>query len=97
MMTLRFLKFDRDLPKPEDPEDYVFDNTDFHFRLIALILSFEYSKTEKKSDLDDLIEKAGWNKIFTKMWPKIESEEELWGNIKSDVGEDHASFIIPIL
>jgi len=47
--------------------------------------------------LDELIEKAGWNKIFTKMWPKIESEEELWGNIKSDVGEDHASFIIPIL
>jgi len=57
MMTLKFLKFDRELPKPEDPDDYVFENTDFHFRLISLILNYEYSKTKNKSDLDEFIKK----------------------------------------
>lgn len=64
MMTLRFLKFDRELPKPEDPDDYVFDNTDFHFRLIALILNNEYSRNKSKSDLDEFIKKDNWTKIF---------------------------------
>jgi len=63
MMTIKFLRFDRELPKLEE-DDYVFDNTDFHFRLIAMILDFEYQKKNQKSDLDEFIKICNWSKTF---------------------------------
>jgi hypothetical protein len=40
-MQLKFVKFDAEIPKsgePEDEEDYVFDASDYTFKLLGLVL-----------------------------------------------------------
>ena len=80
MMSMKFVRFDKELPKPEDPDDFVFDASDYSFRLLALIIKSEITKNE--SGLDEFIKTLGYSKIFKQLWGKIESEEELWKNIK---------------
>jgi hypothetical protein len=63
LMSIKFLKFDRELPKPEDPEDDVcFDSSDYVFRLIALILKSEYAKAP--AGIDEFVKSNGFTKIF---------------------------------
>ena len=62
MMNLKFLRFDYPLPKPEDPDDVVFDASDYAFRLLALICSDDMSKNP--NGLNDFVKSLGFAKIF---------------------------------
>ena len=80
MMSLKFVRFDKELPKPEDPDEYVFDSTDYSFRLLALIINNEITKNS--SGLDEFIKSNNYSKIFKQLWGKIEYKDDLWENIK---------------
>lgn len=61
-MNIRFLRFDQSPTKTEDPDDYVFDASDYAFRLMALIMKSEITKNP--NGLDDFVKLNGFTKLF---------------------------------
>jgi hypothetical protein len=99
-MQLKFIKWDAEIPKsadePVDEEEYVFDASDYMYRLMALTFADELT-TNPKTILKQFIAGLGCEKVITDKRAKIEDADELWANIKTDVGAEHAAVIIPIL
>lgn len=85
LFSLKFVRFEVPPPNPDDPDDYVFDASDYILRLLALILSDEINKTQKGFTLEEYEKKKDGlpiSKIIKSLWPKIESEDELLANLE---------------
>jgi hypothetical protein len=98
-MQLKFVKWDSEIPKsadPEEEEEFAFDASDYMYKLLALVLS-DYLTTEPKGDLNKFIASLSADKVIKDKRAKIEDADELWANIKSEVGAEHSALIIPIL
>ena len=52
---------------------------------------------EPKGDLNKFIASLSVDKVIKDKREKIEDADELWANITSEVGAEHAALIIPIL
>lgn len=101
---MRFIKWSvdsKDKPTEVDPDDYVFDQTNSYYQLMALIL--------KDFKNDPTIE-VSWADTFThyekelngpatskEKFEKIEDPDDLWPAITDEIGEKDAKVIIPLL
>ena len=95
-MQLKFVKWDVELPKLEE-DDYVFDASDYLFKLLGLIFS-DHLTNEPKSSLDKFISSMPeLDQVIKTKRAKIEDEEELWKLMKDELGGEHSKVIIPIL
>ena len=97
-MQLKFVKWDTEIPKSAEPDEdeYVFDASDYMYRLLALVLD-DFLTSDPTGDLNKYIASLSVEKVIKDKREKIESADELWANIKKDVGAEHAAKIIPIL
>jgi hypothetical protein len=97
-MQLKFVKWDTDITKAPDAEedDYCFDASNYMYKLLALVLSDQLT-TEPKGDLNKFIASLSVEKVIKDKREKIEDPDELWSDIKSEVGAEHSAVIIPIL
>jgi len=86
-MQLKFVKWDTEIPKAADAEedDYVFDSSNYMYKLLALVLS-DYLTTDPKGDLNKFIASLAIEKMIKDKRVKIEDDDELWSDIKSEVG-----------
>lgn len=61
-MQLKFIKWDAEIPKssdePVDEDDYVFDASDYMYRLMALALSDELTNNPK-ANLEQYVKTLG--------------------------------------
>jgi hypothetical protein len=104
LLKMRFIKWSvdpKDKPAEVDPDDYVFDQTNSYYQLMALIL--------KDFKNDPTIE-VSWADTFTQYekelngpatskekFEKIEDPDDLWPAITAEIGEKDAKVIIPLL
>lgn len=99
-MQLKFVKWDSEIPKSTEPdaeeEEYVFDASDYTFKLLGLVLSDELT-TNPQSDLKKYVASLGAEKVIIDKRAKIEDADELWSLMKTELGAAHAAQIIPIL
>jgi len=98
-MQLKFVKWDAEPPKSADAEedDYVFDASDYMYKLLALVFS-DYLTNDPKGDLNKFIGSLpGIDKVIKDRRAKIEDADELWKTMKAELGAEHAGIIIPIL
>jgi len=79
-MQLKYVKWDNEPPKAADVEedDYVFDASDYMYKLLALVFS-DYLTNDPKGDLTKFIGTLpGIDKVIKDRRGKIESADELW-------------------
>lgn len=62
MMNLKYLRFDNPLPKPEDPDDVIFDASDYALRLLALIISDDMTKNP--NGMNDFVKNLAYAKVI---------------------------------
>lgn len=90
------MKWDVELTKVEE-DDYLFDASDYLFKLLGLILSDQLTK-DPKANLDKFISSLPeLDKVIKAKRDKIEDADELWNNMKDELGSEHSKVIIPIL
>ena len=77
-MQLKYVKWDAEIPKSAEPEedDYVFDASDYMFKLLALVLD-EFLTNDPNGDLNKYIASLSVEKVIKDKRGKIESADEL--------------------
>jgi len=104
LLKMRFIKWSvdpKEKPAEVDPDDYVFDQTNSYYQLMALIL---------KDFKNDPTVEVSWADTFThyekelngpatskEKFEKIEDPDDLWPAITDEIGEKDAKVIIPLL
>jgi len=98
-MQLKFVKWDNAPPKtgePEEEEEYVFDASDYMFKLLGLVLADQLT-IEPNGDLSKYIASLGVDGVIKARRAKIDDAAELWSLMKTELGAEHAGIIIPLL
>lgn len=96
-MQYQFISWKFDKKKEDEDDDITFGTNPF-FKLLALILvDMKLNHMSWKETVHFFDRSSQWNAIVEEKYPHIEEADDLWSEIKDEVGEEHAKFVIPIL
>lgn len=84
------------IKKEEDDDDIVFGTNPF-FKLLALILSDMNDDKMTWRDICSKFDSFKWRNIVDEKHAQIEDAEDLWNEIKEEIGASKAEIVIPIL
>ena len=81
----------------DDEEDIIFGTNPF-FKLLSLILVDMHVIGTSWSQLSQDFDRAlDWRSVVDEKHKHIEDGEDLWNEIKDEIGEDYSNIIIPML
>ena len=84
--------------KDEDEDDGIIFGTNPFFKLVALILvDMLQNGTNKNQIGQDLDKQLHWRSVLDEKHTHIEDADDLWNEIKDEVGSKYADIVIPIL
>lgn len=103
-LKLRFIQWSidpKDKPAVENEDDYVFDQTNSYYQLMALILQdYRHDPTLERSWADTIKfyeEELKCVAVSKEKLEKIEDPDDLWPAITQEIGEKDAKVIVPLL
>lgn len=97
-LDLKFIRWSIEPEKkdPEDEDDILFDGTDSYFKLMAYIL-VDHSNSGSWKETVSYYNENNWNQVSKDKHEKIEEKDDLWDQIKSEIGDKAAQIVIPLL
>ena len=91
-------KFEKVKKEEDDDEDSFFFGTNPFFKLLSLILVDMHLVGTSWSQLSQDFDRAlNWRSIVDEKHKHIEDADDLWNEIKDEIGEDFSNIIIPML
>lgn len=104
LLKVKFIQWSadpKDKPAAGEDEDYVFDQTNCYYQLMALILQdYKNDKTVEhswKDTIDFYTNELKCVQVSKDKMEKIEEPDEMWKKIQQEIGDKDAKVIIPLL
>lgn len=99
IVQYKFITWKFEKPKKEDDdEDIVFGTNPFYKLLAHIMVDMKDNMQMSWTDISQSYDRTwNWRSVAEEKFPHIEDEEDLWNEIKEEVGEANAGHILPLL
>lgn len=89
-------KFEK-IKKEEEEDDEILFGTNPFFKLVALILYDMHENRQNWKQICQSFDSWKWREVVDEKHAQIEDADDLWNEIKAEIGEQSAEIVIPLL
>lgn len=97
IVQYKFISWKFEKIKKEDDDDEIIFGTNPFFKLVALILLDMREDRMSWKDICSKFDSYKWRTVVDEKHSHIEDAEDLWNEIKEEIGDQNADIVIPLL
>lgn len=97
IVQYKFISWKVEKKKKEEDDDEIVFGTNPFFKLLALILSDMNDDKMSWKDICSKFDSFKWRNVVDEKHAQIEDADDLWNEIKEEIGDSKAEIVIPLL